>query len=221
MIGKELPEETKDLPFPDADEISDWARESVEVMYTWGILQGREDGSFGPQRLLTREQCLITFLRLYENAPVSRKNENVEPLFTYDQIMEMLEKFEYGDGFYYQEMSRWEGPTATLIREASMGPVIRPTTTFFVYRDGRCRFFDIGLCNIHGRVLSSSVHFNDGAFSQDGSTFTFTAVLEDDSVLWGENLDDAPLVLHPAGLYHITVDVETLEVTQEWEPLPT
>ena len=218
VIGKDLPEDTKELPFTDKDQIADWAQESVAAMYTWGILQGKEDGSFDPQGPFTREQCLLTFLRLYEDAPVSRKNGNVEPMFTYQQVMEMLEKHVHREEKHLMEFSRWEGPTATVIRQLSQGPVFSVTRTFFVYQDGRCRFFDLGVCNIHGSILSGSVDVKDGAFSEDGRIFTCTAVLTGDSK--ADNGSEEGVVVHRAGLYHITVDVETLEVTQTWEPLP-
>ncbi|MCI8829091.1 MAG: S-layer homology domain-containing protein [Ruminiclostridium sp.] len=210
VVGKMLPEVSEDLPFQDVEQIADWAKESVAVMYHWGILQGKEDGSFDPQGSFTREQCLLTLLRLCDSAPVSRKNGNVERMFTYDQVMGVLGE--------ENELARWEGPTATLIRHISLGPLIRPTTTFFVYRDGRCRFFDLGICNIHGVILSGSVDVKDGAFSEDGRIFTCTAVLTGDST--AGNGSGIGVVVHRAGLYHITVDVETLEVTQTWEPLP-
>ena len=218
VVGKMLPEVSEDLPFQDVEQIADWAKESVAVMYHWGILQGKEDGSFDPQGPFTREQCLLTFLRLYEDAPVSRKNGNVEPMFTYQQVMEMLEKHVHREEKHLMEFSRWEGPTATVIRQLSQGPVFSVTRTFFVYQDGRCRFFDLGVCNIHGSILSGSVDVKDGAFSEDGRIFTCTAVLTGDSK--ADNGSEEGVVVHRAGLYHITVDVETLEVTQTWEPLP-
>lgn len=219
VVGKDLPEDSKELPFTDKDQIAEWARDSVAAMYSWGILQGKGDGSFDPQGPFTREQCLLTFLRLYENAPVSRKNGNVTPMFTYQQVMEALEKQVYARSDFLQELSRWEGPTATAIREVSLGPLIRPTSMFFVYQDGRCRYFDIGLCNIAGAILSSSVNITDGAFSEDGNVFTCTVVLKNDSKA-SSSISEEGVVVHRAGVYHISVDVETLEVTQTWEPLP-
>ena len=80
---------------------------------------------------------------------------------------------------------------------------------FFVYRDGRLREFEIGLYNYCDDMMTDSVRVQDGAFSEDGSRFSCTAVLLHDI---GDH--------HKAGLYHITVDVETLALTQAWEPLP-
>lgn len=220
VVGKTLPEDTKELPFTDNDQIADWAEDSVAAMYTWGILLGKEDGSFDPQGPFTREQCLLTFLRLYENAPVSRKNGNVEQMFSYQQVMELLEKQVYGNSDSRYEISRWEGPTATVIREMTVGPVIRPSQTFFVYQDGRCRYFDIGLCNIWGSILSASVDMTDGAFSEDGSFFSCTVVLKSDSTA-SNHINEVGEVVHRAGVYHISVNVETLEATQTWEPLPS
>ncbi len=59
-------------------------------------------------------------------------------MFNYQQVMELLEKQVDGNSDFLYALSRWEGPTATVIREMSVEPVLRPSATFFVYQDGRC-----------------------------------------------------------------------------------
>lgn len=218
VVARELPEvPAGDLPFTDSDQIAGWAKESVALMYHWGILQGKSDGSFDPYGAFTKEQCLLTFLRLYENAPVSRKNGNVESLFTYEQTLALfdLDPDEDVDVGQVSEMGRWEGPKVTAILQLTHGIMIWPTDLYFVYRDGRCCPVDLGLCNIPGGGLNRAAEIKDCAFSDDGETFTCTVEMKYDGVVMGE---EDNIVVHPAGIYHITMDVETLEVTQTWEP---
>lgn len=80
-LGGELPEAGA-IPFSDTDSIAPWALDSVAVLRQWGILTGKEDGRFDPKGDFTREQCAAAFLRLCENAPVSRTNGNVPARFT-------------------------------------------------------------------------------------------------------------------------------------------
>lgn len=88
VCGGALPQESeKASSFTDEEKIADWAKESASALASWNVMDGMEDGSFLPDGNFTVEQCIVTFLRLYENAPVSRKNNNVTPLFTYEQAL--------------------------------------------------------------------------------------------------------------------------------------
>ncbi len=60
--------ETESYLFSDATEISDWATESVDVMRLTGIMLGVEDNKFAPKAFYTREQAVLTVLRLLEYA---------------------------------------------------------------------------------------------------------------------------------------------------------
>lgn len=201
--------------YRDHDAISSWAIDSANALNDWKVMIGTEPDIFSPKGNYTREQCIATFLRLYENCPVSRKNGNVPAMFTYDQILACVDAYETGitpevdQSIRFRQNDRWEGPTATAIDQSMWGVMLGSQRLFFVYRDGRLREFDIGLYNIYDNLLTDSVQVTDGAFSEDGGLFTCTAVVRHD---FGDQ--------HKAGLYHITVDVENLEVTQTWEPLP-
>lgn len=73
-------EETNDYLFADNDSIADWAKDDVYQINKLGVMQGVGNDMFAPLNNYTIEQAIATFLRLYENAPVSRKNKNIVPL---------------------------------------------------------------------------------------------------------------------------------------------
>ena len=47
-------------------------------------MQGVGNDMFAPLDNYTVEQAIATFLRLYEKAPVSRKNKNIAPLLKFE-----------------------------------------------------------------------------------------------------------------------------------------
>lgn len=69
--------EPSEPTYTDLDEIGDWAREPVALLRDWDVMRGVGGGAFDPQGSYTREQAILTFLRLYQNAPVSRAKSNV------------------------------------------------------------------------------------------------------------------------------------------------
>ena len=66
--------------YADGEMIAAWAREGVDFVTAAGVMQGVGEGRFDPLGAYTVEQCVVTFLRLYKSAPVSRAKGNVEPL---------------------------------------------------------------------------------------------------------------------------------------------
>lgn len=63
----------------DMELVADWARDAVDAMLELKVMQGGS-GVFNPQGTYTREQAVLTLLRLYTNAPVSRGNKNIPDL---------------------------------------------------------------------------------------------------------------------------------------------
>lgn len=74
-----------DLSFSDADMVSEWARSSVMFMYQIEVMNGTGDDTFAPLGKYTVEQSIITFLRLYENAPESRFDSTITHFMTFDE----------------------------------------------------------------------------------------------------------------------------------------
>lgn len=92
--------------FADDSDIADWAKEDVYSINSLGIMQGVGENTFAPLDGYTVEQSVATFWRLYDKAPLSRKNKNIEPLLDYE--FELENYFKRDDGTCFQEKSRTE-----------------------------------------------------------------------------------------------------------------
>ena len=95
-----------DTKFSDDDKISDWAKDDVYNINVLGVMQGVGENTFAPLEGYTVEQSVATFWRLYDKAPLSRKNKNIEPLLDYE--FELENYFKRDDGTCFQEKSRTE-----------------------------------------------------------------------------------------------------------------
>lgn len=63
-----------DAAFADNSSISNWAREGVSHVHAAGIMGGVGDNRFDPIGAYTREQSIVTILRLYELLPGTTRN---------------------------------------------------------------------------------------------------------------------------------------------------
>lgn len=214
--GGELPESGENLPFSDAGEIADWARDSVRAMAAMGVMKGYEDGRFAPGDLYSHEQCLLTLLRLYENLPVSRKNRTVEPLYTYEQYMAMLEdkdrlaKEQNGGTYVRQQV---DGGIAAFVETETGGSMNSATFPKFVYHSGGMRaIHDLGVCDTGRGWLTTATDMKEPRFSEDGKTFFCTITLSKDVTDYSSVYPNSVWHGHEAGTYQITIDVETLAV---------
>jgi len=63
-VGKPLPKES--ATFSDNNELSAWAAEAVGQVQAAGIMQGVGSNNFAPKDPYTREQSIITIMRLYD-----------------------------------------------------------------------------------------------------------------------------------------------------------
>ena len=63
----------------DWNSVADWARDDAAAVLELKVMQG-SGGAFHPQGTYTREQAVLTLLRLYANAPVSRGEGNIPDL---------------------------------------------------------------------------------------------------------------------------------------------
>lgn len=96
-----------EVKFSDDEEIASWAKEDVYSINSLGIMQGVGANSFAPLDGYTVEQAIITFWRLYDSAPVSRKNKNIAPLIECE--FELKNYFNRVEGTsYFHEQSRKE-----------------------------------------------------------------------------------------------------------------
>lgn len=60
----ESPETESDSMFTDMDSASSWAQDNIKKVTALGIINGYEDGSFGPMLKLTRAEAMVVFYRM-------------------------------------------------------------------------------------------------------------------------------------------------------------
>ena len=61
----------------DWNSVADWAQADVAAVLELGVMNGTSETTFGALGTYTREQAVVTLLRLYANGPVSRSNRNL------------------------------------------------------------------------------------------------------------------------------------------------
>ncbi len=86
LMGDIDPTEFPPRLYSDYGKISDWAKPYINTVSAWAVMEGMEDGSFNPFSLYTREQAIVTFLRLYdyiiENGGIAPAMDNKNPEIT-------------------------------------------------------------------------------------------------------------------------------------------
>lgn len=91
------------LTYADKGSIADWAASSVALMTQWGVMGGTGDNKFDPMGTYTREQCIVTFMRLYDKAPEGRAKGTVSPMFTQAENVQRMEKLgTFGTSLLYK-----------------------------------------------------------------------------------------------------------------------
>lgn len=61
------PTTTTQRTFTDSDVFPEWATDAINLAAQYGIIQGYDDGSFGPDRPITRAEVAIILFRLMSN----------------------------------------------------------------------------------------------------------------------------------------------------------
>ena len=70
IYGKSGSGKSRSLKFFDENEIADYAKNSVELLYKKGIINGMDEGIFAPKAMVTRAQAAKM---IYELCKVRRK----------------------------------------------------------------------------------------------------------------------------------------------------
>ncbi len=73
-----LPEEAKTSSFTDEALISSWALEAVQKTRRWGLINGRENGSFDPRGTATRAEMCAVIARLMEKLEELKNGANTD-----------------------------------------------------------------------------------------------------------------------------------------------
>jgi len=158
--------------FSDSGSVAYWANEPAMYMYQIGVLNGVGSNTFSPLGTYSVEQCILSFLRLYENAPESRFHGNITHFMTLDENIELALNIPWeghvNDRFelehYIVVQVTWGG----LPHGESM------TRVWIIYRDGGRREILKRLPPPDGNIaiwLGGSI--KDLSVSDDESTLTF------------------------------------------------
>ena len=152
---------TAELSFSDSGKISEWAREDVAAMTSLGVFRGMGDGTFAPKGAYTREQCVLTALRL-RNLLIPAKGRDPEPEEHTDHPTEaaiITDYFEYG---------RNADGSLTVLRYIGKNGIIvmQPTLNGHPVTGIASGAFD-GTPGIKVCVPDSVTRVEDGAFPED------------------------------------------------------
>lgn len=193
-------EEEPSAPFADEEMISAWAQEAVHTLHRWDILRGMDDGCFDPKGGFTVQQCIVSFLRLYELAPVSRLRQNVSPVFTQEEAIDGIRN----TGAFWEVELQVDGPLASFLRLSTVGVMQSGTRYYLAYADG-------GIHEIVQALQSEGYGYpiENVAFSENGESLFYEIHLEEDvTSKYAETFGN---VLYEKGVYQVVINVETGE----------
>lgn len=127
--------------YADQSDVADWAQDSVALMTQFGIMSGIGENTFSPTGTYTREQCIVTFMRLYDSAPEGLAQGTMSPLFTYDEQMDrMMTLGDYGTTLLH----RTYADDFTLIYVSYYTTGMSTGSAFrMVYKDGSFQAIDM------------------------------------------------------------------------------
>ena len=188
--------------YSDNDKIAAWAKDDVYALNSLGVMKGLSEDVFGPNDKFTIEQAIATFLRLYESAPISRKNENIGPLF--DTEFEINKYFDRGS-MYFHEEERMEFEKYTIVYG---GWTIRHRNgldydLYVFYKNGGMK----DLTSFVPIAQSNYEPITDIEVNEADNTITFSATIADTFRLYN-SLYGAEHV-YDIGRYRIKTDLET------------
>lgn len=199
-------EEDTAAPFADEAGIAVWATEAVHALRQRDVFRGVGNDRFDPGGSFTVEQCAVTFLRLYEQMPVSRLRGTAIPRFDREETIR-------GIAGTKDEVLRLEGPMATLL-VTDLAAMHATRAYYLIYPEGGARHFAPVVY-----VWYQDFPMEDPAFSEDGKTLTYTVTLDRELTHLDETTQLAVLDYAP-GVYHAVLDVETGAQTFTVTPLP-
>ena len=197
--------------FTDAGQVADWALDSAEAMWALGVMGGTGDGLFSPLGLYTREQCIVTFLRLWQSGPVSRAKNNVAKLEGPSQEETIAYLKDGPSGFPFNVEKRWDTKLCVVLYGEYGGmPAKAGPDLILVYPDGRILRVDDGIPAVNPR--GTAPNLENLTLSPDETTLTYSVTYTDRSEMDG-------FVYHEPGVYRVSLDLATGKATLTVTPL--
>lgn len=150
--------------YADWSAVADWAVDSVAAVTELGVMGSVSGGGqvFDPLGSYSREQAVVTFLRLHEGAPVCAARGNVAEIRTaaYEKMVELVQQL--GDPGTSQVDFRADTEACTVMAIGYRNMMHFSSMIVALYRDGTSRILWEG---------GSS----DWALNSDGTALTFSA----------------------------------------------
>lgn len=215
-----IPAEGKaELSYTDINEVADWALSDVRLMSQLGIMNGVGDGRFDPLGAYTVEQCLVSLVRLHENAPYG--GGRTENPFAIPEIE---------GGFFKTGDVGFDIAFAIETVDYYICARHRPTVGSgigYSYYDIIVIEQDFSLRSYPTAIISASsfrgdyhVRPENPSLSEDGTKLIYTAVLQEDAYSTvGVTGTDKTLIFQK-GVYTVTMDLATGEQTWTRTDLP-
>ncbi len=165
---------TGEADYADGARIAPWAKEGVDFVTAAGVMQGVGENTFDPLGAYTVEQCIVTFLRLYKSAPVSRAGGNAEPLLPPHKLRPLLVSQEMG-GVPIQLERKTEAKGCTVLHCFYSGFTQNLEYLYVVFDDGGvydalAALYPLGDPERYGKL--GDLRSWSYGFTEDGSAIT-------------------------------------------------
>ncbi len=216
----DIPEDLQELTFADQADIAPWAWADVQLMSHLGILRGNQWNAFEPNRLYSIEQCLVTLVRLYENAPADGSVQ--ENPFAIPRLDEGF--FHVWETGSYAFALETEDYYICAFEPESLGSGIgsRCYDIQIVEQDFSLRSYPSEILlavSSRGAIHARPEH---PRLSEDGTKLLYTANVPTDaySRFWDAEGKETATLLFPKGIYTVTMDLKTGEQTYTHAELP-
>ncbi len=187
--------------FSDSGLIADWAAHAVSDVTAIGVMQGVGSETFDPLGYYTREQAIVTFMRLYENAPISRGRANIQPLVGYEtQIKKYID---------ITILEQYETPSCTILYcNNATNTTSSDYALYIFYRNGGFR--NVTYFLQQNNAFSNIEPIFDIQISEDKSQLSYKVYVTKDYNYFC-HLDDLynPNFKYETGGYQFIMDIET------------
>ncbi len=218
---KTIPEAA--LPYTDAANIANWAREDVALLTNLGVMNGVEKGRFDPNGKYTVQQCFVSVVRLYEKTAQGKEPVGTSPI----QMTPRQEAIS-------QAWKNWRYVAAaekkdTIVIVYDFGPTPsgpNRTSVVVVDPDNHCKTYRNIIKRSHNTFWGEDESGQSDAkidkvwLSEDGLTVYYKSTLNEDVYPYHPDGTYGEL-LFAKGEYTVALDVATGQQTYTREELPT
>lgn len=142
--------------FKDSSQLRSWSREYVNWCYRHGIMEGVGDNEFAPEESYTREQAIVTALRLYYSYGMADKIGTIPPVDYYPVYKDKQMKV----------VSYWIDSTLTMHSVEELGYISLNQNYAFVYDKVEVDETYGHVINKEGTQLLADLYGSDGYFSK-------------------------------------------------------